>query len=57
MLLPGGDYENVIDQVLTRVRAVTGAKNVGLTLIDNAVSSNGRMLTVNSDGGGPVNRV
>jgi diguanylate cyclase (GGDEF)-like protein len=57
LLLPGGDYENVIDQVLTRVRSVTGANNVGLTLIDPGVSGHGRLFAVNADGGCPVNRV
>ncbi len=38
LLLPGGDYENVIDQVLIRVRSITRANNVGLTLIDPGCS-------------------
>jgi diguanylate cyclase (GGDEF)-like protein len=57
LLLPGGDYENVIDQVLTRVRSITQANNVGLTLIDPGVSGHGRLFVVNGDGGCPVNRV
>ncbi|MEO6079451.1 MAG: EAL domain-containing protein [Steroidobacteraceae bacterium] len=57
LLLPGGDHENVIDQVLTRVRGITRANNVGLTLIDTGVSGHGRMFLVNAEGGCPVNRV
>jgi diguanylate cyclase (GGDEF)-like protein len=57
LLLPGGDYENVIDQVLTRVRSITRAHNVGLTLIDPGVSGHGRLFVVNAAGGFPVNRV
>ncbi|MEO8315172.1 MAG: EAL domain-containing protein [Pseudomonadota bacterium] len=57
LLLAGGDHEGVIDQVLTRVRGITRANNVGLTLIDAAVSGHGRMFAVNSEGGCPVSRV
>lgn len=57
LLLAGGDHENVIDQVLTRVRGITGANNVGLTLIEPDVSGHGRMFLVNTEGGSPVNRV
>ncbi len=57
LLLPGGDYENVIDQVLTRVRSITMSNNVGLTLIDPGVSGHGRLFAVNDEGGCPVTRV
>jgi diguanylate cyclase (GGDEF)-like protein len=57
LLLPGGDYENVIDQVLTRVRAVTRANNVGLALVDPGIAGHGRLYAVNAEGGAPVNRV
>lgn len=57
LLLAGGDHESVIDQVLTRVREITRANNVGLTLIDQGVSGHGRMFAVNSKGGCPVSRV
>jgi diguanylate cyclase (GGDEF)-like protein len=57
LLLPGGDYENVIDQVLTRVRAVTRANNVGLALVDPGITGHGRLYVVNAEGGAPVNRV
>ena len=57
LLLPGGDCENVIDHVLTRVRGITQANNVGLTLIDPGVFGLGRLFAVNADGGFPVNRV
>lgn len=57
LLLPGGDYESVIDQVLTRVRAVTRAGNVGLALVDPGVAGHGRLYVVNAEGGAPVNRV
>jgi diguanylate cyclase (GGDEF)-like protein len=57
LLLPGGDYENVIDQVLTRVRSITHARNVGLTLIDPGVAGHGRLFVVDAKGGFPVNRV
>jgi diguanylate cyclase (GGDEF)-like protein len=57
LLLAGGDFENVIDQVLARVRDVTDANNVGLTLIDPGASGHGRMFAVNTQGGFPVNRV
>jgi diguanylate cyclase (GGDEF)-like protein len=57
LLLPGGDYESVIDQVLTRVRAVTRANNVGLALVDPGIVGHGRLYVVNSEGGAPVNRV
>lgn len=57
LLLPGGDYESVIDQVLTRVRAVTRANNVGLALVDPGNVGHGRLYVVNADGGAPVNRV
>ncbi len=57
LLLPGGDYESVIDQVLTRVRAVTHANNVGLALVDPGIAGHGRLYVVNAEGGAPVNRV
>jgi diguanylate cyclase (GGDEF)-like protein len=57
LLLAGGDYESVIDQVLARVRAATGANNVGLTLVDPAMTGHGRLFAVNAEGGCPVNRV
>jgi diguanylate cyclase (GGDEF)-like protein len=57
LLLPGGDYESVIDQVLTRVRAVTRATNVGLTLVDPGIAGYGRLYAVSAEGGSPVNRV
>jgi diguanylate cyclase (GGDEF)-like protein len=57
LLLPGGDYESVIDQVLTRVRAVTRANNVGLALVDPGIAGHGRLYVVNAEGGAPVNRV
>jgi diguanylate cyclase (GGDEF)-like protein len=57
LLLAGGDHESVIDQVLTRVRGITGANNVGLTWIDPGVSGHGRMFAVNAEGGCPVSRV
>jgi diguanylate cyclase (GGDEF)-like protein len=56
LLLPGGDYESVIDQVLGRVRAVTRAHNVGLTLVD-PVTGHGRLFAVSAAGGHPVTRV
>ncbi|MDQ2642055.1 MAG: EAL domain-containing protein [Pseudomonadota bacterium] len=56
LLLPGGDHESVIDQVLGRVRAVTRAHNVGLTLVD-PTASHGRLFAVNAAGGAPVTRV
>jgi diguanylate cyclase (GGDEF)-like protein len=56
LLLPGGDYESVIDQVLGRVRAVTRSHNVGLTLVDH-VTGHGRLFVVNATGGAPVTRV
>ncbi len=57
LLLPGDDYESVIDQVLTRVRAVTRATNVGLTLVDPGIIGYGRLYVVDAEGGAPVNRV
>jgi diguanylate cyclase (GGDEF)-like protein len=57
LLLPGGDYESVIDQVLTRVRAVTRANNVGLALVDPGIAGHGRLYVVSAGGGAPVNRV
>ena len=57
LLLMGGDYESVIDQVLMRVREATGANNVGLTLVDPAMTGHGRLFAVDADGGCPVNRV
>jgi diguanylate cyclase (GGDEF)-like protein len=57
LLLAGGDHESVIDQVLTRVRGITRANNVGLTLIDHGVAGHGRMFAVNAEGGCPVSRV
>jgi diguanylate cyclase (GGDEF)-like protein len=56
LLLPGGDYESVLDQVLTRVRTVTRSHNVGLTLVD-AVTGHGRLFVVGASGGQPVTRV
>src|SRR5690606_37017098 len=56
LLLPGGDHESVLDQVLTRVRAVTSAHNVGLTLVDT-VTGHGRLFGVNASGGQAVTRV
>jgi diguanylate cyclase (GGDEF)-like protein len=57
LLLAGGDYESVIDQVLMRVRQATGANNVGLTLVDPAMTGHGRLFAVGAEGGCPVNRV
>ena len=57
LLLPGGDHESVIDQVLSRVRVVMRASNVGLTLVDPGVASHGRLFVVSARGGAPVNRV
>jgi diguanylate cyclase (GGDEF)-like protein len=57
LLLTGGDHESVVDQVLSRVREVTGANNVGLTMVDSGVAGHGRLFAVNSQGGCPVNRV
>jgi diguanylate cyclase (GGDEF)-like protein len=57
LLLMGGDYESVIDQVLMRVREATAANNVGLTLVDAAMIGHGRLFAVGADGGCPVNRV
>ena len=57
LLLMGGDYESVIDQVLMRVREATGANNVGLTLVDPAMTGHGRLFAVDAEGGCPVNRV
>jgi diguanylate cyclase (GGDEF)-like protein len=57
LLLAGGDHESVIDQVLTKVRGITRASNVGLTLIDPGVCGHGRMFAVNAAGGCPVSRV
>jgi len=57
LLLVGGDYESVIDQVLTRVREATTANNVGLTLVDPSMTGHGRLFAVNAEGGCPVNRV
>jgi len=57
LLLMGGDYESVIDQVLMRVREATGANNVGLTLVDPAMTGHGRLFAVGAEGGCPVNRV
>jgi diguanylate cyclase (GGDEF)-like protein len=57
LLLMGGDYEGVIDQVLMRVREATGANNVGLTLVDPAMTGHGRLFAVGAEGGCPVNRV
>jgi diguanylate cyclase (GGDEF)-like protein len=56
LLLPGGDHESVIDQVLSRVRAVTRSHNVGLTLVD-AVTGHGRLFAVSATGGAPLTRV
>ncbi len=56
LLLPGGDYESVLDQVLSRVRAITRAHNVGLTLVDGA-TGHGRLFAVSAAGGQPVARV
>lgn len=57
LLLAGGDHESVIDQILTRVREATGSRNVGLTLVDPAMTGHGRLFAVNADGGCPVSRV
>lgn len=56
LLLPGGDYESVLDQVLSRVRAITQAHNVGLTLVD-VLTGYGRKFVVGAAGGQPVTRV
>ncbi len=56
LLLPGGDYESVLDQVLTRVRSVSRAHNVGLTLVD-VMTGHGRLFAVSAAGGQPVTRV
>jgi diguanylate cyclase (GGDEF)-like protein len=57
LLLPGGDHESVIDQVLARVRTITRANNVGLTLVDPGYAGYGRLFAVSAQGGAPVNRV
>jgi len=57
LLLAGGDHESVIDQILERVREATGSRNVGLMLVDPAMTGHGRLFAVNSAGGSPVSRV
>jgi diguanylate cyclase (GGDEF)-like protein len=57
LLLVGGDYESVVDQILMRVREATGSNNVGLMLVDPAMTGHGRLFAVNASGGCPVNRV
>ena len=57
LLQVGGDYESVIDQILMRVREATGSNNVGLMLVDPAMTGHGRLFSVVASGGCPVSRV
>jgi diguanylate cyclase (GGDEF)-like protein len=57
LLIAGGDFEFVIDRVLTLVCGVTQAHNVGVTLIDSDAEGHGRLFAVSADGEFPVNRV
>ena len=57
LLIAGGEFEYVIDRVLTLVCGVTQARNVGVTLIDADAEGHGRLFAVSADGDFPVNRV
>ncbi|HYP81553.1 MAG TPA: EAL domain-containing protein, partial [Steroidobacteraceae bacterium] len=57
LLLVGGNYESVVDQILMRVREATGSNNVGLMLVDPAMTGHGRLFAVSAAGGCPVSRV
>ena len=57
LLIAGGEFEYVIDRVLTLVCGVTQARNVGVTLIDSDAEGHGRLFAVSAKGEFPVNRV
>jgi diguanylate cyclase (GGDEF)-like protein len=57
LLIAGGEFEYVIDRVLTLICGVTQARNVGVTLIDSDAEGHGRLFAVSADGDFPVNRV
>jgi diguanylate cyclase (GGDEF)-like protein len=57
LLIAGGEFEYVIDRVLTLVCGVTQARNVGVTLIDSDAEGHGRLFAVSAKGDFPVNRV
>ncbi|MEO8307551.1 MAG: EAL domain-containing protein [Pseudomonadota bacterium] len=57
LLIAGGEFEFVIDRVLTLVCGVTQARNVGVTLMDSDAEGHGRLFAVSADGDFPVNRV
>jgi diguanylate cyclase (GGDEF)-like protein len=57
MLIGSGEFEKDLDQVLARIREVTLARGVGLTLIDADAPGHGRLFAVSNEGGFPVNRV
>ena len=57
LLIGAGDVESVMDQVLSFVRNVMLARNVGLTLVDATAPGYGRLFCVSAGGGAPVTRV
>jgi diguanylate cyclase (GGDEF)-like protein len=57
LLIGAGEVENVLDRVLERVRDVTLARNVGITLIDANAPGYGRLFSVSAEGGCPISRV
>ena len=57
LLIGAGDVENVLDEVLSHIREVTLARNVGVTLVDSNATDHGRLFSVGAEGGCPVARV
>jgi diguanylate cyclase (GGDEF)-like protein len=57
LLIGAAELENVLDRVLERVRDVTLARNVGITLIDANAPGYGRLFSVSAEGGCPISRV
>ena len=57
LLIGSGDVESVMDQVLSLVRSVMLARNVGVTLVDANAPGHGRLFCVSAEGGFPVTRV
>jgi diguanylate cyclase (GGDEF)-like protein len=57
LLIADGEFEYVIDRVLSLVCGVTKARNVGVTLIDSDAEGYGRLFAVSANREFPVNRV
>jgi diguanylate cyclase (GGDEF)-like protein len=57
LLIGSVEFETVVDKVLERIRDVTHARCVGVTLIDTDAAGHGRLFTVSTQRESPVVRI